>query len=227
MELISCKDLSLGYFHKTVASGLTFSVSEGDYLCIVGENGSGKTTLFKTLLGLLPPLSGELLKSDALLCGIGYLPQKTQAQQDFPATVEEVVRSGLAAKSRRPFLSKAEKQRAEETMARLGVSELKKHCFFELSGGQQQRVLLARALLSADKLLLLDEPAAGLDEKGAKALYELIGALHESGVAIAEVTHDPSFARPYATHVLRFKGGSAEFLRAEAYFQNSPSGGSV
>lgn len=220
MELLSCRDLSLGYEGKTVAEHITFSVSEGDYLCIVGENGSGKSTLVKTLLGLQAPLSGTIEKSPSLKGGvIGYLPQQTPVQRDFPATVEEIVRSGFLAKSGlRPFYSKAEKQLAAEKMERLGITHLKKRCYRELSGGQQQRVLLARALCATGNLLLLDEPVAGLDPKVTAEMYALIKQLNtEDKITVIMVSHDIAAVLSFATHVLHVLHGGAYFGTVEEY----------
>lgn len=220
MQLISCSDLALGYEGKTVAKHITFSVEEGDYLCVVGENGSGKSTLVKTLLGLLPPLSGEIKKSELLKkSGVGYLPQQTPVRRDFPATVEEIVRSGFSAKSLfRPFYTKEEKRRAEEKMERLGILPMKKRCFFELSGGQQQRVLLARALCAAENLLLLDEPVAGLDPKVTAEMYELIRSLNTADrIAIIMISHDIRSVLLFATHILHVQNGGAFFGTAEEY----------
>ncbi len=214
MELITCTDLTLGYEGKPVAEHVSFTVSEGDYLCIVGENGSGKSTLVKTLLGLQQPISGKIEKSGALTGGvIGYLPQQTPVQRDFPATVEEIVRSGFLAKSGlRPFYSHAERQRAAEQMERLGIAGLRKRCYRELSGGQQQRVLLARALCATGNLLLLDEPVAGLDPKVTQEMYDLILRLNrEDGITIIMVSHDIAAVLAYASHVLHVLHGSAFF----------------
>ncbi len=205
MELIRCEDLSLGYEGRTVAKHISFTLSEGEYLCIVGENGSGKTTLVRTVLGLQQPLSGTIVWSTELKKkGIGYLPQQTPVQRDFPATVEEIVMSGFLAKSRlRPFYSRAEKALAIEKMERLGILEIKKQCYRELSGGQQRRVLLARALCAQGGLLLLDEPVAGLDPKISEEMYELIKELNrDDKITVIMVSHDVSAALSYATHVL-------------------------
>lgn len=227
MELLNCKDLTLGYEGKAVAEHISFTVGEGDYLCIVGENGSGKSTLVKTLLGLQQPLAGAIEKSEALKNAggvIGYLPQQTPVQRDFPATVEEIVRSGFLAKSGlRPFYTKAEKKLADEKMERLGISHLKKRCYRELSGGQQQRVLLARALLATGNLLLLDEPVAGLDPKVTAEMYELIQALNGEGITIIMVSHDIRAVLSYATHILHILPGSAWFGSVEEY-KNSEIG---
>lgn len=163
--LLDCRDTALGYEGKPVWEHLSFQVHSGDYVCIVGENGSGKSTLVKSLLGLLHPMAGEIVRSPSLRSGaIGYLPQQTKAQKDFPATVTEVVRSGfLSGKGMRFFYTPKEKSTALMHMGKLGVLELKDRCYRELSGGQQQRVLLARALCAAGELLILDEPVTGLD----------------------------------------------------------------
>ncbi|MBQ2577870.1 MAG: ATP-binding cassette domain-containing protein, partial [Lachnospiraceae bacterium] len=165
MAQLICKDLSLGYDGEVIQDKLNFEVTEGDYLCIVGENGSGKSTLMKTILGLTKPMGGEVLFEEELTAkSIGYLPQQTLVQRDFPASVKEIVLSGCQAREGfRPFYSRADKDRAKEAMERMDILALSKKCYRELSGGQQQRVLLARALCAADKLLLLDEPVAGLD----------------------------------------------------------------
>lgn len=215
MEFLKCNDLSLGYEGKSVAEHISFTVSEGDYLCIVGENGSGKSTLVKTLLGLQPPLAGSIEKSETLKKAggvIGYLPQQTPVQRDFPATVEEIVCSGFLARSGlRPFYTRAERQLAAEKMERLGITHLKKRCYRELSGGQQQRVLLARALLATGNLLLLDEPVAGLDPKVTSEMYELIRALNREGITIIMVSHDIRAVLTFATHILHVLNRSAWF----------------
>ena len=166
--LLDCRDVSLGYEGKAIWEGLSFQVRSGDYLCIVGENGSGKSTLLKSLLGLLRPMKGDIVLDASLRAGaIGYLPQQTRAQKDFPATVTEVVRSGfLSGKRGRFFYTPGEKSSALMHMGKLGILELKDRCYRELSGGQQQRVLLARALCAAGELLVLDEPVTGLDRSG-------------------------------------------------------------
>ena len=163
-ELIVCRDVSLGYEGQSVLTHLDLTIRTGDYLCIVGDNGSGKSTLLRGLLGLLPPQSGQILRSPELQRGaIGYLPQQTRAQRDFPATVYEVVLSGcLNQRKNRFFYSAAQKSQALMNMGKLGVLELKDQCYRDLSGGQQQRVLLARALCAASSLLILDEPITGL-----------------------------------------------------------------
>ncbi len=218
---LECKDLTLGYEGSAVAEELNFSVSEGDYLCILGENGSGKSTLIKALLGLKPQMSGEIIRHGDIKVGdIGYLPQQTAIQRDFPASVREIVISGCLPKcGLRPFYTKEEKKLAGETMARLGITELAGRCYRELSGGQQQRVLLARALCAAQKMLLLDEPVTGLDPKAQTDMYELINELNKSGITVIMVSHDFAAATSYASHILHigahrqlFFGTTADYL---------------
>ena len=223
-EQLICRNVTLGYEGDTVASGIDFKVSEGDYLCILGENGSGKSTLIKALLGLKPQMSGEIERYGDIKVGdIGYLPQQTVVQKDFPASVREIVLSGCLPKcGLRPYYKKEEKQLAENTMARLGITELANRCYRELSGGQQQRVLLARALCAAQKILLLDEPVTGLDPKAQLDMYELISELNRDGVTIIMVSHDFTAATKYASHILHigahhqlFFGTAADYLASD------------
>ena len=209
MALIKVIDLTLGYDGRPIVEHLDFTVEEGDYLLIVGENGSGKSTLMRTLLGLREPLSGAIEFGSGLKQNeIGYLPQQTQVQRDFPASVWEVVLSGCQGREGfRPFYSKEEKKRAEQLLQRLGIGELKNKCYRDLSGGQQQRVLLSRALLAAEKVLLLDEPVSGLDPKAATEMYQLIEELNKEGVTILMISHDIQEAVPYASRVLHIGDG--------------------
>ena len=220
MAYLTVQNLSVGYDGHPVAEGISFTVSAGDYLCVVRENGSGKSTLMKTLLRLQEPLSGQILPGDGLRRNeIGYLPQKTAVQRDFPASVREIVRSGCQGRcGLRPFYNREEKALAEEAMERMGIAPLAERCFREMSGGQQQRVLLARALCATRKLLLLDEPVAGLDPKATAELYELIASLNREGVAILMVSHDLA-AVDYASHILHI-GDRLFFGTREAYLES-------
>ena len=204
--MITCRNLTLGYEGQAIIKDLNFTVKRGDYLCIIGENGSGKTTLMKTILGLLRPLSGDIVFDEGLTAGaIGYLPQRTDIQKDFPATVEEVVLSGcLRRLGRKWFYTAADRQLARDNMARLGITELAEKSCRQLSGGQLQRVLLARALCAADQVLVLDEPVTGLDPQVTADLYQLISELNRSGVTIIMISHDLNAALKYASHILSF-----------------------
>lgn len=205
MAQLICENLSVGYEGRPVLQGLRFEVNAGSYLCVVGENGSGKSTLMKTILGLQPPLGGRIVLGDGLKKEeIGYLPQQTAAQKDFPASVREIVRSGcLGYCGLRPYYSRAEKQRADRAMEKLQISHLAGRCYRMLSGGQQQRVLLARALCATHRMLILDEPVSGLDPNAAGQMYALIEKLNrEEGVTILMISHDMEAAMRYASHIL-------------------------
>lgn len=220
MIQLECKDMTLGYEGVPVTEHIDFSVHQGEYLFIIGENGSGKSTLIKTLLKLKSPMAGSISFYNGVQhTEIGYLPQQTEVQRDFPASVWEIVLSGcLNAKPWRPFYTKKQKVRAKEKMEQLGILNLEKACYRNLSGGQQQRVLLARALCATQKMLLLDEPVTGLDPKAQTELYDLIETLHQKGITVIMVSHDLEAAKKYATHILQigkeqlFFGTKQEFL---------------
>lgn len=221
MALLTCRDLSLGYYGREIVHGLNFEVGSSDYLCIVGENGSGKSTLMKTILGLKAPLGGEVLTGDGLKPSeIGYLPQQTEVQKDFPASVWEIVLSGCGNRMGfRPFFSKEEKRLARENIEKMGLKELTKRCYRELSGGQQQRVLLARALCATRKMLLLDEPVSGLDPKVTDEMYGIIESLNKNdGITVIMISHDIEAAVKYADRILHighevFYGTKEEYVR--------------
>ena len=230
MSLITCENLTLGYEGKAILSGLNFSVNSGDYLCIVGENGSGKSTLMKTLLHLQSPMSGSIILGDDLKINeIGYLPQQTALQRDFPASVDEIVMSGfLGRMGLRPFYNKAEKKEAHELMEKTRITDLADRCYRQLSGGQQQRTLLARALCATSKVILLDEPVTGLDPKVTAEFYQVTKDLNEEGIAVIMVSHDVQ-ALTYATHILymdqrdSFYGTKEEYMNSDKWklFKNT------
>ena len=227
MSLLTCENLSFAYDGMTVLRNLHFSVDEGDYLCVIGENGAGKSTLIKGLLRLKKPFAGRIEMGKGLRAAeIGYLPQQTQIQKDFPASVQEVVLSGcLNRMGLRPFYSRVEKERARENMEALEILDLQKHCYRDLSGGQQQRVLLARALCAAHKLLLLDEPVSGLDPVATRSLYEQIARINRTkGMTVIMVSHDIDASLRDATHILHlgqegqlFFGTVQEYRRSAVY----------
>lgn len=221
MEQIICQNLAIGYDGIVLLQDINFSVKEGDYLCIIGENGSGKSTLMRTLLNLQQPICGKIIfeagvKSDE----IGYLPQQTVIQKDFPASVREIILSGCQNRvGMRPFYNRLEKMHADEMMEKLQITKLKNRCYRELSGGQQQRVLLTRALCATKKILLLDEPVSGLDPKATEEMYRLIRQINcEEKITIIMVSHDVKSVMNYASHILHigediFYGTKHEYER--------------
>lgn len=224
MNIIICENLSISFSKTPVLKDLSFTVDEGDYLCIVGENGSGKSTLIKCLLGLVAPDTGHIVTEKSLFNHIGYLPQQTTAQKDFPATVFEVVLSGfLNDLNGRLFYSKVHKEKAKEMLSLFGISDIKNKSYRTLSGGQQQRVLLARAMCSTKRLLLLDEPEAGLDPLAVRDLYATLRKLNrEHGITIIMVSHSLNEAKKEANKVLHlgedcsyFFGSCEEYEKSE------------
>ena len=225
MAELRVQDVTLGYEGRPVVEGLSFTVGSGDYLYILGENGSGKSTLIKAILGLHPAMKGEIRWEGLKPSEIGYLPQQTDVQRDFPASVIEIVRSGLISRGGlRPFYTKEEKALADANMERLGITHLARRCYRELSGGQQQRVLLARALCATRKMLLLDEPVAGLDPRASEEMYELVAGLNREGITILMVSHDLQAAETYARHILRI-GEPAFWGTKEEYHAAMGKGG--
>lgn len=224
MAQIICQNLSVGYDSKVILKNLSFEVNKGDYLCIVGENGSGKTTLIKSILGLIPTISGKLETGEGLKSNeIGYLPQQTIVQRDFPASVKEIVLSGCQGRmGLRPFYSKSDRLLAEKNMKKMDITDLSKRCYRELSGGQQQRVLLARALCATQKILLLDEPVSGLDPRVTAEMYQTIKSLNDEGISIIMISHDVDAAVKYASHILHI--GNTVFYGTTEEYVNSHIG---
>ncbi len=218
MKQFVCENLAIGYDGNVVQSNINLEIDKADYLCIVGRNGAGKSTLIKTILGLIPPISGKMVLGDNLKSvDIGYLPQQTQIQKDFPASVWEVVLSGCINKhGMRCFYNREEKEKAIQLLEKIGILELKNKSYSKLSGGQQQRVLLVRALCATNKVLLLDEPMAGLDTESVKELYETVKKLNNEGTTIIMITHEIENALPYANFVLNMDE-NAVFMKKEEY----------
>jgi zinc transport system ATP-binding protein len=226
MSILSCRSLCFAYDGHEVLSDINFEINAGSYLCIVGENGAGKSTLLKGILRLKKPHSGEIIYGDGLKDSpIGYLPQQTSVQRDFPASVSEVVLSGCL--SRHPgkhihiFYDQKDRELVSENLKRMGISDLSGRCYRELSGGQQQRVLLARALCASGTILLLDEPVTGLDPAAASDMYQLISRLNrEDKITVIMVSHDVKEAVPYASHILHLGHKQLFFGTSESYREN-------
>lgn len=212
MEVLKAENVTIAYGSVTAVQDVTFSVSEGDYFCIAGSNGSGKSTLLKGIIGLAGIKKGHLhtfLSKDR----ISYLSQTNLADRDFPATVWEIILSGTQkSSSRLPFYSAEDREMAEKSMLRLGMEKFKNVRIGSLSGGQQQRALLARALCRNPRLMLLDEPFAGLDSAITEELYGLYKGLNESGVTIVMASHDYGAISKYASRVMVMNNSRAEFV---------------
>ena len=223
-HLIETQDLCLAYDGRMVLCEVDFHINAGDYLCILGENGSGKSTLLKALLGLKAPTDGRIIYGAGLTQSlVGYLPQQTQIQRDFPASVREVVLSGCLGGGFFPFYRARDKKKAEDAMEKMGISHLSSRCYRELSGGQQQRVLLARALCAAGKILLLDEPVSGLDIGVTRDMYKMIEDINRTGITVVMVSHDLDAALKYSSrilhldHTVKFFGDTSDYLKSSVF----------
>lgn len=213
MSLISVNNLSAFYENRQIFKDLNFSVNEGDYLCITGENGSGKTTLMRLILGFKLKHTGSISFEGFTNKEIGYLPQRTVTETDFPASVVEVILSGFCGKNFLGFAKKEHYIKARQNMEYLEIKDLENRFFSELSGGQQQKVLLCRAMCAAKKLLLLDEPVAALDAESKKELYRLIEKLNNDGLTIIMISHDIKNIQGRASHILNIEESGYTFLK--------------
>lgn len=226
-KLLECKNLSVSFDGRPIIEDLSFTVNENDFICIVGENGTGKSTLTNAMLGLIPITSGNIELHGICKSDIGYLPQKLKVENNFPASVYEIVMSGFVGKSIfNPFYTKSQKCKAEDSIELLSIDGIKSRPFTELSGGQQQRVLLARAICAAEKLVLLDEPVTGLDAQSSDNFYKLIMHLNsEHGVAVVMVSHDIERSVKFAGKVLHLGAdnyffGTVDEYKATEYYKN-------
>ncbi|MCG2711648.1 MAG: ATP-binding cassette domain-containing protein [Candidatus Omnitrophica bacterium] len=189
-QIVTFENVKLGYTNKIVVGVLDLKICSGDFLGIVGPNGSGKTTLLRSIMGLLKPRQGKVIRDKDLR--FGYCMQRQFIDTIFPFTVFEIVmmgRTALIGPLRRPGLSDNDK--VMEALNITGIRHLAKTPFYELSGGQKQRVLIARALSLEPNFLILDEPTTDLDIKAEREILDLIRILHErQNLTIALVTHE-------------------------------------
>lgn len=207
--------LCTGHGQRRVGSELDFAMASGEVLCLLGPNGSGKTTLFRTVLGLLPPLSGEVLvlgepvaawSRNAFARHVGYVPQAHAGI--FPYTVEDVVLMGRAAHiGRFAAPSQHDREHAQHCLHTLGVAHLRQRIYTAISGGERQLVLIARALAQEPVLLVMDEPTASLDFGNQIRVLQHIAQLREQGMAVLLSTHQPEHALRIADRIALLGSG--------------------
>jgi len=226
-DVVDVKNLSYTYqitstssFSSRVLDSISFSVNEGDLLGVIGPNGAGKTTLFSCMLALLKDYRGEIRifdqdikKNSSVLKSIGYIPQQKSIEQTFPATVDEIVSLGMIDKE------KISKEKVASTLKMVDLSDQKHKRIGELSGGQQQRVLIAKALVSEPKLLILDEPTTSVDVETQNKFYTLIKNLNKkNNISIIWASHDLDAVNKIANKVMClnrtmfFHGDTSEFF---------------
>lgn len=222
MNLIEVKNLSLGYDKKIVLNNLNFNIEENDFLCVVGPNGSGKSTLIKGLLGLIKPVKGKVIYKNLKQNFIGYMPQEVKVDSNFPASVYEIVLSGTLNKlGLKPFYTRREKEKANESLKTLKIENLKDKSFTELSGGQRQKVLLARSLCATSKLLILDEPSNNLDSNSKKELYKTVKDLNKNkNITVIMITHDLDHNNLIGNKILSLREDKIFYGTTEAFIRS-------
>ena len=218
MSILEVRDVSIIYSDdkRVAVEHASFKIEAGEYACIIGSNGSGKSTLVKGIVGLVPVTSGEVIHALSPE-QYAYLSQITEVERDFPATVREVVLTGMQRSGRRfPFYTREDRKKAADAMETLDITDLADYRIGNLSGGQKQRVLLARALCREPKLLILDEPCAGLDPAITAEFYSLIDHINKKqGVTILMVSHDLDQVEQYASHIIMMKHGAESVHKKE------------
>lgn len=221
-KIIKLNEVDVYFKEYKVLSDLTFDIDEGDYVGIIGPNGSGKTTMVKAILGLVNDIKGEIEVEDKK--NIAYLPQLTGSKTKFfPAKVREIVATGLLKNKKFPkFVTKSDYEKVDEILRELQMYEKRDSLIGELSGGQKQRVLLARAIVSDPKILILDEPTSALDPRLRDKLYELIEELNrDKGLTVLFISHDVGTIKKYVDKVmyldkkLVFYGTPGDFEKSE------------
>ncbi len=222
--MIELRDVTAGYRLDPVFAHLSLQVARGSFTAIVGPTGAGKTTLLRVCLGLVPLSAGRLRVDGRPLAEslgqIGYVPQHGTSDRFFPASVEEVILMGLTG-HRTPWFTRAERCRVRTLAERLGVADCLHHHICDVSGGQQRRTLLARALIRKPKLLVLDEPTAGVDLKTQQLCMQLLHELHREGVTVVLTTHDLNGIAVHLPAVICFNHGLIAQGAPAAVFRDS------
>jgi len=218
-NLISVKNLYLGYDNSDVIKNLSFEFYDGEFLCIVGANGAGKSTLIKGILGFIKPSKGKITFNNLKQSNIGYIPQDTSVNKMFPASVLEIVMSGtLNRNGFGSFYSNEQKEIAVNSLKRLKIERLKDKSFSDLSGGERQKVLIARALSATTKLLILDEPSNNLDQKSRLELYDILRDINEKDkISIMMITHDLDHKNLVGNNILSINEGQYFYGSTEEY----------
>ncbi len=223
-NIISIENVSFGYNKDNILNDIMLSIDEGDFVGIVGCNGSGKSTLLKLLIGQLNPSKGKVkffnedISKSNNLDKIGYVSQISMSTgASFPATVEEIVMANLYSKiGFMKFPKKEHKEKVKEALKIVNMEDYSKRLIGNLSGGQQQRVMIARALVSEPKILILDEPTTGIDASSEEQLYNLLEKLNkESKITIIIVSHDFAKITKYTNKIFMVENNSISLINGK------------
>jgi ABC-type Mn2+/Zn2+ transport system ATPase subunit len=210
-ELIRIRDLAIGYGGQAILSGISLTIRRASFAAILGANGSGKTTLLKTLLGLQPPLAGEIKVApvDHRAAVFGYVPQAIQLDPLYPLTGFDVALMGTYGRVRPGRLvPPSERAFTRDCLRATGADGFEHQRFSQLSGGQKQRVLISRALATRPDILVLDEPTAGVDAAATRGLLEFISQIHVAqSLTVLLVTHDLPLVRQHAQQIIWLHDG--------------------
>ncbi len=205
--LLEAQGLCLGYGSASILEAVSLTVNEGEFWFLLGQNGTGKSTLVKAILGLLQPRSGVIRLHEDLRDRrqVGFVPQQPEINPTLPTTVREFVTLGLVGIHSRP---RDTAQRLSWALERVGLVGMERQDYWSLSGGQRQRVLVARALARRPRLLVMDEPTAGLDPTAESTLMGYLDSLNRvEGLTIVCVSHNLATAGRHASHIALFHAG--------------------
>jgi zinc transport system ATP-binding protein len=206
--LLSASGVGFAYGERQVLDSISLDLVRGELCALVGPNGSGKTTLVRALLGLSRPTTGMVSKPSGLI-SIGYVPQRVRFDNDVPATIGEIVASGLL---NSPHRSRGDRKEGVLSALRdVGMEDRVGSKLARLSGGQQQRVLIARALVRDPALLVLDEPVAGVDAESQKAFHDILARQLAKGTSVLLVSHELSAVAGLVNRVVVLRNRGIEF----------------
>ena len=201
---IRLNHVTFAYRQQPILENVSLTVPQNEFACVVGPNGGGKTTLLKLILGLIQPDNGQIqilgTTPEKARNRMGYMPQYAHLDMNFPATVLDVVLMGRL-KKRGFWFSAKDRSRAMDAIDTVGMTPFAHAGFNALSGGQRQRVLIARALCSRPKILLLDEPTANVDHETEENLFTILKSLNQE-MTILVVSHDLGFVSKYVKTVI-------------------------
>lgn len=221
-QILNVNNLTVCFSNTNVLENVSFDLYEGQYLAVIGHNGAGKSTLLKTLIKENKLYKGDISLKDGF--SLGYVAQQNNDGSYFPATTLEVIKSGFAKRLFNFGLSVSNKKQLDKVISELDLENLINQSYYNLSGGQKRTVLLARALCAGSRLLILDEPASGLDNHSSKRLYKIIRKLNQQfNITVIMVCHDIKTVCAEADSVLyldrkvKYFGNAYEFIKTDFY----------